>query len=151
MSQLQPAPKVRGWYPDPFFPGVVRFWDGSRWTGETISGTAAQTFNNMTPTQQMALSASSSGKSGPKSSRDFTSPMKYATWAYVLAGLSLIIFPLILGPTAIIMAIIARSRNEAHSKGALIFSIAMVCLEFVLVVLFIMLIMSIEPPSGNYS
>ncbi|QIK83021.1 DUF2510 domain-containing protein [Sanguibacter sp. HDW7] len=30
-----PRPTERGWHPDPSAPGTERFYDGTRWTGET--------------------------------------------------------------------------------------------------------------------
>ena len=34
------ATTQRGWYPDPHVPGVLRYFDGERWTQHTVAAAA---------------------------------------------------------------------------------------------------------------
>lgn len=49
-SSLPPPVTPANWYPDPVSPGVLRYWDGVRWTEHRQAATPAATatvYNNV--------------------------------------------------------------------------------------------------------
>jgi len=52
---------VAGWYPDPYDPNSVRWWDGTQWTGEVRPAPTSQP--NPTPTTPWAATGAASGTS----------------------------------------------------------------------------------------
>jgi len=52
---------IAGWYPDPYDPNSVRWWDGTQWTGEVRPAPTSQP--NPTPTTPWAATGAPSGTS----------------------------------------------------------------------------------------
>ena len=106
MSTPSDGPAAAGWYPDPAEPAKERYWDGSDWTAEVRSAGAA-------PPPPPPLPAGYAPNQAPAAGNT------YSTIAIVLGALAILIFPIFLGPAALVLAAIARNKGEERATKAL--------------------------------
>ena len=120
---------VAGWYPDTAHAGMLRYFDGTQWTGHTTPMTA--------PVQYQPPSVGSS----PSDPVHWLLPIG-RTWQSIAGGYVALFATLIwvLGPVAIwlgVAALRASARGKGHGRGRAYFSLIVGSLATVAMIIFL--------------